>query len=313
MRYFVLVLFLFFSACSLKINPAEYHKINAPKAKYLPSQNEINAQTKVLILNISTNDPKTYFLLGSFKNLLENAISKTSAVLIQRNKKTTLKEEIIYAQEAELSNSNINSADYVINAKILSSSYSHYYHKGYYWKDKKGRTHYEPPYYSYRGCVSAQIEIIKIPQNYIAKTFYINDCAYDSSRYYQNKKRALLYEALKGAISNIQTELKNFFAKKGYIIEIRKKDDVYIIKTTLGAIDGIKEGDEVDVYTIKESINPLTNKPFKEIVKIASGEVSNVIHQNTSWIIVKDPKTQIKIGDFVKPKFDEGFFKRLFE
>jgi len=315
MRYLLLVIFLFFSACSTKINPAEYHKISAPRSKYLPSPNELTSKTKVLILNVISKDDyaRRYRLHNDLKGLIESLISNTSAITIHRNKKTTLKEEIIYAQESELTNSNINSANYIINAEITSTSYSHEYHKAIRWRDKKGKIHYQPPYYTYRGCVGGVIEIIKIPENYIAKTFYFSGCAYASSRYYRNYREILLKKALTDAIERLKTKFKEFFAKKGYVIEIRKKDDETIIKTTIGSNDGIKQGDIVNIYTIKEYINPLTNKPSKEIVLIGSGEVSNVINQNTSWIIVDKTKEPIKIGDFVKPKFDVGFFERIFE
>jgi len=312
MRYFVYIFFLFFTACSLKINPAEFHKVNAPKAKYLPSQNELQSQ-KVLILNVTSDDPKGAFLIPEYKNLIESLISQTSAVLVRRNKKTTLQEEILYSQEAELSSSNIDNANYIITAKIVSTNYHYTYHKGYYWKDKKGHTHYSPPYYSYEACVGAQMKIIKIPQNYIVKTLYLNGCAYDTSRNLVNLSRMLLEKALIEAVDSIKTDIKNIFAKKGYIIEIRKKDDTTIIKTTLGKKDGLKEGDEVAIYTIKESPNPLTGKPYKEIIKIGNAEVSNVIHENASWLVVKDQKEPVKLGDFVKPVYEKSFFERLFE
>jgi len=313
MKYLLFVFFILFLGCSNKINPAEYHKVYAQKSKYLPSPQEINAKPKVLILEINSNDYDAINLLPLLKEKLQNLISNTSAILLQRNKKTSLKEEIIYAQESKLSDSNINSADYVIFATITNTYYNYTYHRGIKWVDKKGRVHYQPPYYSYKACVNGEIKVIKIPQNYIAKQFHFGSCAYATTRYRSNLKQRLLQEALIDALDDLQTDFKELFAKKGYVIEVRKKDDETIIKTTLGSEDGIKEGDIVNVYTIKEYNNPITNKKEKEIKLIAKGEVSNVVNQNTSWIIIEKSKEPIKIGDFIKPKFDTGFFERIFE
>jgi len=307
LRVVFLFFFVVFIGCSTKINPNEFHKTYAQKSKFLPKESEIKAKPKVLIFKVEADD----YLLEHFKNSLESVILKTSAILLKR-KKTSLEEEIILSQESKLTNSDINSADYLIFARITSKHYSYKYHKGYYYKDSKGKTHYQPPYYSYEACVSGEVKILKLPENYIEKTFNFHACSYEESKNFVNIKKELLIDALKKGVYSLKDQLKAFFTKKGYVLDVRKKEDMTIVKITLGKEDGLEDGDEVEIYTIKEYINPLTNKPTREIVKIAEGEVSNAINPQTSWVIIESQNEPIKIGDIVKIKYNVSFFKRLF-
>ena len=117
--------------------------------------------------------------------------------------------------------------------------------------------------------------------------------------------------ALEGA-DTVSYDLKNFFAKKGYIYEARLKGDDKIIKTTLGAKHGAKEGENVEIYAVEDTTNNLTGVTSQETILIGNGTISNQVTPGSSWIIVDEVQDgkNIHAGDFVKIKYEEGFFSK---
>jgi hypothetical protein len=127
---------------------------------------------------------------------------------------------------------------------------------------------------------------------------------------FQKRNDSLVRDAGLRSAQNIQNSLKNFFSKKGYIYEMKNDGDKIIIKTMLGSNYGAKEGEDVVIYSIKDSINTLTNKTIKTDIKIAKGVISNQITQNSSWIIVDKifDNKKIQMGDFVKIKYNNDIW-----
>ncbi len=290
---------MFLAGCSGKINPAEFHPINAPK-NYTPSYTEITGKTQVLIAQFK----------GSFANLAKNYLtyilnSSKSTVILNRKFKS-IKDEIKLAELAKNSSSNLNQADYLIFGKIDNITTSYTYHRPYSYKDKKGRYHFVPGYYTHKACVNGHITIIKIPQNYRAKEFFFGDCEYEDTRSSYFNYIPLIKSALKNAVFSIKDDLYRFFAKRGYVYEIRVKDDDIILHTTLGSNFGAKEGEKVDIYRIKKTKIPFTDKEKTEIIKIGEG-VIKIANPNDSWILVKKGKN-FMIGDFVKMNYKHSFW-----
>ena len=118
----------------------------------------------------------------------------------------------------------------------------------------------------------------------------------------------MIRDAGKDASTALRIPLKNFFARKGYIYEKRVDGGDVILQITLGSKNGAKEGNKVEIYTIKENKNPLTDEVLLEETKIASAVITNKIRPNSSWIMVKDIKKgeKIKMGDFIKIKYSKG-------
>ena len=120
-------------------------------------------------------------------------------------------------------------------------------------------------------------------------------------RFYSN----LVIRSLNKTIESGFDSLKKFFAPKGYIYEVRKNGDDLIAKITLGANQGMYEGLKLDIYELKK--DPVTGDIEK--YKIAEAEVSNIIFDNSCWIIVDlDNNQKLEIGDMAVPNFDTSFW-----
>lgn len=302
---FLLFSIFFIAGCSQTINPAQFQEINAPKAAILPSKNEITSKTQILIVPFKGKYPT---INQTATVALTNLLNSYPPVKILNRNFKSLKQEIKLAELAENSNTNLNQANYIIFGKILSVTTQSVYHPPQYWKDKKGRYHEIPSYYENRACVQGVLKIVKIPQNYVASTKYFSNCVYEDDSYSLYDFTPLLIKTTNEAVYSLKDYLYRFFAKRGYVFDIRKKGDTEILHTTLGSDFGAKEGAKVDIYTIKKIKIPFTDETKTQIVKIGTGEISNVVNKNDSWIIVKKLNQPVKIGDFIKMNFEHSFW-----
>jgi len=299
MRVFFVILIILFTGCSLKINPNEYNPYPAPKAEIMPTKREINFKPSIIVY--SKKDKLNLFA----KNILLRVLNNSHLVnILDRN--NSIKDEIKLAEEAKLTNSDLNQADYAIFLEITSTSYNYRYIPPTYYKDKKGHIHKIPGYYKYTGCIDGYIKVYSLIPYQLKKIIYLNDCESTTDEKYLNYKNYLLKEAVIEAIDDEKYEIFKIFTPKGFIFEIRKKDDDFIIHTTLGSKNGAKEGERVNIYTRKK-ISLFGNEKIEEI-KIGEGIISNIVHENDSWIIVKKLKRKIHIGDYVKMNYKHTFW-----
>jgi len=301
MRYFIIVLLslFFFNGCSSKINPAEFHKIEAPKS-YNPSYNEIIGKTNVLIADFKGR------FADEAKNYLSYILNNSKSIKLLSRKFKSIKEEIKLAELAKNSASDLNQADYLIFGRISNVSTSYKYHKPYTYKDKKGKIHYVRGYYTHKACIDGNLKIIKIPENYIANNLFFGDCEYENKNSKYFNYNPLIKQAIKNSIYSIKNSLYRFFAKRGYVYEIRKKDDEIILHTTLGSEFGAKEGERVNIYRVKKIKIPFTNKEKIQIIKIGEG-IIKIAHPSNSWILVEEGKN-FMIGDFVRMNYKYSFW-----
>ena len=308
MRFFLFIILFFLTGCSNKINLTDFRPYFVPKSPNAPKnftskikKISIVKFPKYLYENIDLSKSATYEII----TLLQTSRFVKILRIIDKSK---IKDEIKAAEIAKETNSDIG-ADYLIKGTIINATYTPIYHKGffYYIKNKKGEKirKYSPPYYSYEACVNTNIQILKLPslnikfdqtyqscEDYIDKTDYL--------RFYSN----LLLNATKKSIFSSFDDLKKFFAPKGYIYEVRKNDDKIIAKITLGKNQGMSEGLKLNIYEIKT--DKITGE--KETYKIGEAKVSNIIFDNSCWIIIDDNTKNLKIGDFVKPNFETSFW-----
>jgi len=309
-RLIFLVFILFFGGCSYKIDLKEYTPINAPKAKYMPTKSEIeHKKLNVIVMKFDDNNinlAEKNHLSDLMTSYLKNSLIASKEVNVLDNFENMSLKDII--KKVQISKSlGINVADYVINGKIEDVTYNYQFHRGYVFKDKKGKYHRVPPSIDYKACVSGYINIYSLKEFRYVKTFYFSDCAKDF-KYIESfnivtYRPDLIRKAAINSLDYILTSLEDFFSPKGYIEEIRKKDDEFIVKVTMGSDDGLRPEDEVLIYNIRDVKNDLTNEVKKEAVVIGKGIVSdNEVSKHSAWIIVEDLKEGeiLHIGDFVK-------------
>jgi len=308
MRIFFYFLIIFLTGCSTKINLTDYRPVYAPKNENAPKN--LNAEIKKISL---VKFPKYYYrslyLNEIATNNLLNSLENLKFVKVLRViDKTEIKDEIKAAEISKETDDNIG-ADYLLKGKIISSTYTPHYHKGYYYyvkqKDKKIRK-YSPPYYSYTACTQISLDIYTLPEFIIKNSLIAKGCSYysDSSSisYYYPE---LIINSVKKTIENLTASLKTFFAPKGYIYEIRTDGDDLIAKITLGKNQGMREDTKLNVYRLKK--DKITNKVEK--IKIGEAKVSNLIFDNSCWVVLDlDDNIKPQIGDMVIPSFNYSFW-----
>ena len=297
-RSFVIgIISLFFLGCAPKINPNEYHPIIAQKAEILPTQREIKKKPNVIIFNKNNN-----FYEKKAKEDLENLLINTNYInILTRN--SNIKTEIKLAENAKATNSNLNEADFIIIEDITPKTYNEKYTPPKYYTDKKGHTYKIPGYYSYEACSNGYINIYNVIPYQLVKSIYADGCYSTTTSTHQNLKEEIKLNSIKESINNVKENLYKFFTPRGYIFEIRRKDNEYIIHTTLGISNGAEKYAKVNIYTRKIVHIPFSHKKIIEEQKIGEGIISNIVNDNNSWIIVKEIKQPLKIGDYVKMNY----------
>lgn len=323
----IFTIFFLYSCSSSSIKLNEYSLHNLKESSNMPSQDALkNKTTKVLILELSNNNINiaTQAKLGkSLSSKLETVLAQAKSVqvvkrLASNNYNKMIENEIKAAELAKEVGSDVGQADYIITGKVSNATYNYSFKEGYYYKIKiKSGTKlvYQPPVVRYKACVNGNVKIFSLPEFNEVKSIVLDECSsyseeVRSPRDAKSKNNSLLREAGEETIAKASYPLKSFFAKKGYIYASKIKDDEIIVETSLGLDSGAKPDEEVEVWSIEKYVNPLSKVSTKIEVKVANGTISNQITSVSSWIIIDDimDGKNIHIGDYVKIKYEEGFF-----
>jgi len=318
------------SGCGTSIKLSEYKPTTLPKAKNMPSKEEMmsSALPKVIIMDIDDNGIKIakQAKLGRSiaTDINTNLAEARSVKIVKRVNKVSydkmLTKEVKAAELSKELGTDVGQADYILTGKLSNATYDHTFHEAYttYVKTKHGtRAIHHPPSISYSACAVGNIKVFKLPSLDEATSIEFNECSHSSEqarspRDAKLRNDGLVREAGNEAADTAKYPLKNFFAKKGYIYEMRKDGDDLIIKTTLGTKFGAKEGEDVEIYAVEDLTNSLTGVTKKTEVKIATGKISNQLNSDFSWVIVDEVEDgkNIEAGDYIKIKYEEGFFSK---
>ncbi len=293
---------IFFLGCAPKINLNEYHPIIAPKAAILPTKRDINNKPYIIIFTKNRN-----FYEEKAKEDLANLLINSKYINIL-TRKSNIINEIKLAENAKATNSDLNQANFIIIEDITPKTYNEKYIPPQYYKDKKGHTYKIPGYYLYKSCSNGYINIYNVLPYQLLKSIYTTGCFSTTTSHYQHIKNYVILNGISQSIDNAKYQLYKFFTPKGYIFEIRKKDNNIILHTTLGRKNGAKKYEKVDIYTKKIINMPFSNKKIIENIKIGNGIISNIVNKNDCWVIVKKTIQPIKIGDYIKMNYKFSFW-----
>ncbi len=314
---------LLFSGCGTGIaNLNAYRPYEIPRADVMPSKQALKGEkVKVVITSIDDsgfNEARSANLGKALMRMIETKIAKDKAIEVLDRSATQKFEDEMRLSEMNgvVSEDNIilDSADYAISGELKNASFTSRFVQARQWTDDKGKVYVTPAHYVYTAEVDGQIKIYALPSMRIEKIIPFSD---NKSRNEDSKflgKRAyvdhgLLNKAAEDAIHGARIELKNFFAPKGYIIEARELDGDKIVKISLGSQDGIKEGDELEIFTKKRVQNLLTEDESIESHRIARAKISDKIQKRSAWAEIEDELDgdEIHLGDEVKVLYTKGF------
>jgi hypothetical protein len=318
------------TGCGTALNLTKYTPTTMNKAENMPSSKKMmsNNLPKVIIMDIDNNSIKVanQSKVGSTIATKVNTLLSDgkSVKIVKRVTKISydkmLSKEVAAAQLSKELGTDVGQVDNIITGQISTASYDHSFAEGYYYvvKTKSGNERrYQPPMMSYKSCVVGNIKIFTLPSLDEAASFEYDECSSKTTEVRSandvvSRNDGLVRSAALEGADTVSYSLKNFFSKKGYIYESRLNGDDKIIKTTLGAKDGAKDGETVEIYAVEDSTNNLTGVTNKETTLIATGTISNQVTPGSSWIIVDEVQSGKKIdaGDFVKIKYKEGIFSK---
>jgi hypothetical protein len=275
----------------------------------MPTKKELLNQTttKIIIANIDNSKIKTAIsssLGSSLASNLNSILSSGKNVRILKRVEDSISSKI-FTREIQISEltskiPNIEEAEYIITGAISDASFDDEFHKGYYsisYINGRKRGRYISSMVKSTACVSGHLKVFKIPSLKEELSVPFDKCTYTQKdveyrRIVKVNNNSMVRQVGRLAIKEASFEIKNFFAKKGYIYEARKKDNKIIVNTTLGSSRGALKGMQVNIFSIKKTKNALTNIKYTTSTKIGTGTISNQITSNSSWIIIDELDTK---------------------
>jgi len=262
---------------------------------------------------------------------IENILTKNHlAELVDRKIATKLEKEITLAEMNKTgSYKGPIIADYAISGAISSAGFNKKYSNGFAIPDGNGGTIKTESKFTYSGDVAGNIKIYELPSMQVVEGFEFNGKKSRSENVKTNNNLSigglvefggqkaeglnsdddLVRQAGKEAINYIAVDIKNFFVKKGFVLEKRVLDNKAIFKINIGSADGIKAGDSFVIIGQYETQNVITNKNEIERRIIANGKVSDKIDPKSSWVLINDKNTinSIRLGDVVKFEYKRSW------
>lgn len=342
MRYkiFASALALLAASCAPTIsNFDEYQKQFLTKSSFLPTAENLDGKPQkvvVFALDENSNDVATQAGLGtSIANNVENVLSQNKlAELIDRKASGKLQKEIALSEMNKTgSYKGPKVADYAISGSISNAGFTSKYSSGStIVNPKTGYVTSIPPRFSYASEVSGNLKIYELPSLTVAENIEFTGKSARSENVQNNgginlfgikaggkdsegakRDDSLVRKAASDAIDNARIAIKNFFAKKGYILEKRVYKNKSIFKISLGSSDGVEQGDKLEIIGQYETENSITGQSETEKRIITTAKISDKIDMKTSWIIIDDlaKADKIRLGDMVKVKYSKSFSDKL--
>ncbi len=336
MKLKYLATLLVLTSCSTTIGGdfVKYQKQFLSKTKFMPTAENIAGKApKIVVFEFDENNievAQQSDLGSSVANDVENVISKNRlGELVDRKAATKLQKEISLA---EMNKTGAYKgpivADYAVSGAISNAGFTSKYSNGStYYNPQSRQLVTIPPKYTYSSDVAGNLKVYELPSLSVVESIEFKGKKSRSEAVQQDgglalggiqiggkkvegakRDDSLVRKAGDDAISEIEVEIKNFFAKKGYILEKRTLDNKAIFKISLGSLDGIKQNDKFDVIGQYETENAITNQIEIERRIIASGSVSEIVDPKTAWVVMDDAKKAeaIRLGDVIKMKYKKS-------
>ncbi len=307
----------------------------------MPSKEALDGKpSKIVVFPLEHNQNQlaTETNLGeSMANNVENVISKNRlGEIVDRKAALKLQEEI---KLAEMNKTGAYKgpivADYAVSGAISNAGFTSKYTNGSsYYNPQSKQFVTIPPKYTYSSDVAGNIKIYELPSLSVVESIEFSAKKSRSESVQQegglslggiqiggkkvegaSRDDNLVRKAAEEAVIDVEVDIKNFFARKGYVLEKRILDNKSIFKISLGSSDGIKQNDKFEVIGQFETENPITNEVEIERKIIAVGTVSDLIDPKSSWVVIDDSKKSeaIRLGDSVKLKYKKNSFAKFFK
>ena len=309
------------SGCALTLDPDAYQEVSMEKADRMPTADALAGKKEKIVIfpadNGTSNLAKRGNLGFSFATTLESTLADVGVEVVDRGAAKILQKELQLAEskgKAEYKGPEI--ADYAVTGQVSDASLSSTFHEKRTWEDDDGDYHERAAYCSFTATVSAQLKAYILPGLVHSKTIPVTGSSSYSTETTNSRcpiseasAISLAKKAVKKAISKKETQFKNNFAPKAYVLQRRDLDGESIFKLSSGTHLGLEGGADVVIYTKEVSDHPITGAITIEEKKIGEGDVADEpLGSNYSWIVIDDQEkaNKIKLGDYVKRVHSRG-------
>ena len=335
----IISLAIIISSCAPKIpHFNSYLPQQIPRTDFMPSADLVDGKPPKIVvfeLDEGANETAQQADLGkSMTVAVENVLTENRlAELVDRKIAIKLEKEIALAEMSKTgSYKGPVVADYAISGAIGGAGFTKKYSAGFIIPNRNGTFTRIVPKFTYTSDVSGNIKVYELPSMKVVNSFEFSGKKSKSEEVKTNNNLSigglvefggqrveglnrddnLVRNAGKEAIDNISFEIKNFFAKKGFIMEKRSLKNKVIFKISSGSADGIKVGDKFEVIGKYGIENALTGKSEVENRIIASGVVSDKVDPRSSWVLIDDQESVdlIRLGDVVQFKYKRSFWSK---
>ncbi len=335
----IILLTLIVSSCSPKIsNFNSYLPHPLPRTSFMPSVEAVEGKLpKVVVFELDEGKNKAAKDADLGRAIVvnvENILTQNRlAELVDRKIAEKLEKEIALVEMSKTgSYKGPAVVDYAMSGAISSAGFSKKYSAGYIIPNKNGGFTKTDSKFTYTGDVAGNLKIYELPSMQVVGNIEFagkksrsenvkidNNLSIGGLVEFGGQKAEglkkdddLVRQAGKEAVENAAVDIKNFFAKKGFILEKRVLKNKVIFKISVGSTDGIKIGDKFEVIGKYEIENAITGKSEIESRIIGGGKVADKIDPKSSWILIDDVDVvnSIRLGDVVRFKYKRSFFDR---
>lgn len=305
------------SGCATTVDLSKFHDADLKEAEIMPGKDQLKQQRVKIVVFAADEGTLLYAVnaqLGeSFAKAVEKELAAVGAEVVDRNLASKLKDELRLAESAGAgSYAGPQVAQFAICGKVNSAEYGATYVAASKWKDDKGETHVNSARYDHKAVVGGTINLYELPSLRLVAAINVAGSAsasdpQDDANWATGA--SLLRSAASAAIDG-QYELKNIFAPRGYVVERRTDGKKSIFKILMGRGQGVQQEDRVVIYSLRKKTNALTGTEQTDERPVVKAKVSDQIEDAACWIVPddQDASAQVRLGDFVKVKYESGSF-----
>lgn len=312
---------------STKIDVNSAATVNIPMAPLAPTAEELKQEQKVVLLPFEMTEEMHLIAATNGYPSLEQALMKAGNTVIERDIAAKMRSELLVAEKTgKYRTSGLQAADIAVMVKVVSTDLTYSFSERSSWTDKKGKRHTTPAKCSFKGKSKLFVRAYRLPDMIQIGTYDFEGDATNSTETSNSNCpisnasfEGLISSATSTAVLENQYKLLNELVPAYYVIERRQipgdKGNA-LFRTSLTNAKGAKEGAKVNFFRRELKTNPLTQEQFVEEVLLASGEITDQIDRNGSYVLVKNAEQieKLMLGDVVKVEHDrcpEGYYSLL--
>ena len=118
-------------------------------------------------------------------------------------------------------------------------------------------------------------------------------------------------KAMMDALPTLSEDFANYFAVKGYITQLRKKDKDVIAQVNIGREMKVVENQVFKVYSFEEMEDPMTGNITCDVIETPTKlRASQQITPKTTWVTVEEGEgSSLKLGQLIQKSHEKAGFE----